>query len=153
MIVDIENMISHFSWPTFWGITSGIMDIKKFLFDDLPAAIHNCGDIPEDFSRFFGFFDVFSNTTLLEERLETNLFWYASDIIGNFNDAGLHWDNGQFYECGVKLGQTLVDAVGDHSQFQMQQDLIKRAIANKKVDKKMVKKMKIMKDMLALLKE
>jgi hypothetical protein len=65
MVTDIEDMVLHFSCPTFWGITEGLMDIKRFVLNDLPSAIGNCGDIPDDFKKLDEFFSVFGNTTLL----------------------------------------------------------------------------------------
>jgi hypothetical protein len=132
MVGDIENMVLHFSCPTFWGITEGLMDIKHFVLDDLPSAIVNCGDIPQDFKKLDEFFSIFGNTTLLTQRVTYNFLWYYSQIIGHFNQAGTYWDQGEFFNCGTMLGETLVDTVGDHSQSTDYQNLVRRAMEKNK---------------------
>ena len=140
MVTDIEDMVLHFSCPTFWGITEGLMDIKRFILDDLPATIYNCGDIPEDFAKLDEFFSVFGNTTLLSQRVSYNFLWYYSQIMGHFNQAGAYWDQGQFFNCGTMLGEALVDAVGDHSQSNDYQNIVRRAIESKRPAPKLVNK-------------
>jgi hypothetical protein len=132
MIGDIEDMVLHFSCPTFWGITEGLEDIKRFVVDDLPTAIVDCGNVPRDFVKFYDFFSVFGNSTLLTQRISYNFLWYYSQIMTHFNQAGTEWDAGNFYNCGSMLGEALVDAVGDHSQSSDYQNIVRRAIENSK---------------------
>jgi len=94
MVTDIEDMVLHFSCPTFWGITEGLMDIKRFVLEDLPSTIVNCGDIPDDFAKLDEFFSVFGNTTLLSQRVTYNFIWYYSQIMNHFTQAGTYWDQG-----------------------------------------------------------
>ena len=54
--------------------------------------------------------------------------------MGHFTEAGTQWDQGQFFNCGTMLGESLVDAVGDHSQSADKQNVVRRAIENKKKD-------------------
>ena len=116
MVADIEDMVYHFSWPTPWSIMEGLQDVERFLLDDLPDAIHNCGDVPQDFVKLDEFLSVFGNSTLLSQRISYNFIWYYSQIMNHFNQAGTNWDQGNFFDCGTLLGEALVDAVGDHSQ-------------------------------------
>jgi hypothetical protein len=115
LVSDVETMIEDFMLPTFWDIIDGINEIKKFIFVDLPPTIENCGDIPEDFTKLGKFFSIFSNSTLLTQRLEYNLLWYYSDIMTDVNSALTFYSQGQYFNFGDKIGEALVLAVGDHS--------------------------------------
>jgi hypothetical protein len=153
MVTDIEDMVYHFSWPTFWGITEGLNDIKRFVLEDLPSAIVNCGEVPRDFIKLDEFFSVFSNTTLLSQRVSYNFLWYYSQIMSHFNEAGTQWDQGQFFNCGTMLGEALVDAVGDHSQSADKQNVVRRAIENKKNDPKVNERVQQMLALVNLMKQ
>ena len=61
------------------------------------------------------FFSVFHNTALLSQRVTSNLPWYYADIVTDYNAALAFYAQGDFYNFGSKLGQTLVSAFGDHS--------------------------------------
>ena len=147
MVGDIESMVSDFGSGTFWGITDGLLDIKRFVTQDLPIAIVDCGDIPDDFTKLDQFFSIFSNSTLLSQRVTYNFLWYYSQIMTNFNAAEAAWNAGLYFECGTKLGDALVDAVGDHSQSMDRQAVVRRAIENRNVPAKVSQILALMKVM------
>lgn len=128
MVDDIESAVSDFSEGGFWGITEGIYEIKQFIFNDLPSTITNCGDMGQDFDKLGNFFDIFSNTTLLVQRVSYNLLWYYSDIMAQVNAAEDAWNAGEFFTCGERVGDALVLACGDHSTFLNDKEFIKRSI-------------------------
>ena len=122
LVVDMENAIADFYSGTFWGISAGILDIKQFISDFTPE-IHDCGNIPTDFKRLGEFFSVFGNTTLLTERVTYNVLWYYSDIVTDYNAAMAFYAQGDFFNFGEKLGEALVNAVGDHSTEELPLDV------------------------------
>ena len=114
MVVDVENMVTHFKQGGSIGIGEGIMDIGKFL-QDLPPTVYNCGGIPDDFAKLGQFFSIFGNPSLLAQRISYNLLWYYTDINTAINTAIARWDAAQYYDFGVYTGKALVLALGDHS--------------------------------------
>ena len=116
LVGDIENAVTHFSQGGTMGIGLGIMDIGKFL-QDLPPTCYNCGGIPDDFAKLSQFFSIFGNASLLAERVSYNLLWYYSDINADIQTALVDWNNSQYFNFGEKIGEALVLAVGDHSSW------------------------------------
>ena len=114
LVVDVENMVTHFKQGGTMGIGEGIMDIGKFL-QDLPPTCYNCGGIPDDFNKLGQFFSIFGNPSLLAQRVSYNLLWYYSDIKTDVDAAITSWDNAQYFDFGDKIGEALVLAIGDHS--------------------------------------
>ena len=114
LVVDVEDMVTHFKQGGSIGIGEGIMDIGKFL-QDLPPTVYYCGGIPGDFTRLGNFFSIFGNPTLLAQRISYNLLWYYSDINRNISEAIAHWDAAEYYEFGKSTGNAMVLALGDHS--------------------------------------
>ena len=114
MVVDVENMVTHFKQGGSMGIGEGIMDIGKFL-QDLPPTVYYCGGIPDDFAKLGQFFSIFGNPSLLSQRIAYNLLWYYTDINNAISEAIAHWDASEYYEFGKSTGKALVLALGDHS--------------------------------------
>ena len=114
IVVDIENMVTHFSQSDLMNIGYGIMDVGKFL-QDLPPACYYCDGIPEDFQKLGEFFSIFGNFTQLTSRVTYNLLWHYTEIKTDINEAMTEWNAEQYYDFGTDIGEALVLAVGDDS--------------------------------------
>ena len=111
IVVDVMNMVSHFSAGGLENIGRGIQDIGQFLID-LPNACYYCSEVPEDFRKLIELFSIFGDFQALSARVTYNMLWHYSEIKTDISNGLDAWEKESYFESGTNFGEALVLAIG-----------------------------------------